>query len=195
MQLWSLKIKQTLLRGLLTLPDSWHCLDQRTLSLCVNREEKQQDFQTNACSLSLSFTWVYQQWSWSGMKCHHVLMMVALQCVLVLENNPAGVILNQNICVCSPPLRWDGWMASPTQWTWVWVSSGSWWWTGKPGVLQSVGLQRVGGDWANELNWTPQLFVLLDFRTGSLTLKMLIYLAAPGLSCGTLDLELRLTHS
>ena len=68
MQLWSLKIKQTLLRGLLTLPDSWHCLDQRTLSLCVNREEKQQDFQTNACSLSLSFTWVYQQWSWSGMK-------------------------------------------------------------------------------------------------------------------------------
>ena len=35
---------------------------------------------------------------------------------------------------------WDGWMASPTQWTWVWVSSGSWWWTGKPGVLQSMGL-------------------------------------------------------
>ena len=39
---------------------------------------------------------------------------------------------------------WDGWMASPTQWTWVWVSSGSWWWTGRPGVLQSMGLQRVG---------------------------------------------------
>ena len=36
---------------------------------------------------------------------------------------------------------WDGWMASPTQWTWVWVSSGSWWWTGKPGVLQSMGSQ------------------------------------------------------
>ena len=36
---------------------------------------------------------------------------------------------------------WDGWMASPTQWTWVWASSGSWWWTGKPGVLQSMGLQ------------------------------------------------------
>ena len=49
---------------------------------------------------------------------------------------------------------WDGWMASPTQWTWVWVSSGSWWWTGKPGVLWSMGLQRVGHDWATELNWT-----------------------------------------
>ena len=39
---------------------------------------------------------------------------------------------------------WDGWMASPTWWTWVWVNSGSWWWTGRPGVLQSMGLQRVG---------------------------------------------------
>ena len=45
---------------------------------------------------------------------------------------------------------WDGWMASPTQWTWVWVSSGSWWWTGKPGVLQSMGLQRVRHDWGTE---------------------------------------------
>ena len=49
---------------------------------------------------------------------------------------------------------WDGWMASPTQWTWVWVSSGSWWWTGRPGVLQSMGSQRVRHDWAIELNWT-----------------------------------------
>ena len=48
---------------------------------------------------------------------------------------------------------WDGWMASLTQWTWVWVSSGSWWWTGKPGVLQSIGSQRVGHDWSTELNW------------------------------------------
>ena len=46
---------------------------------------------------------------------------------------------------------WDGWMASPTQWTWVWVDSGSWWWTGKPGVLQFMGSQRVRHDWANEL--------------------------------------------
>ena len=47
---------------------------------------------------------------------------------------------------------WDGWMASPTQWTWVWVNSGSWWWTGRPGVLQSMGSQRVGQDWVTELN-------------------------------------------
>ena len=44
---------------------------------------------------------------------------------------------------------WDGWMASPTQWKWVWVNSGRWWWMGKPGVLQSMGLQRVGHYWAH----------------------------------------------
>ena len=47
---------------------------------------------------------------------------------------------------------WDGWMASPTQRTWVWVSSRSWWWIGKPGTLQSMRLQRIRHDWA--LNWT-----------------------------------------
>ena len=47
---------------------------------------------------------------------------------------------------------WDGWMASLTQWTWVWMNSRSWWWTGRPGVLQSIGLQRVRHDWASELN-------------------------------------------
>ena len=45
-------------------------------------------------------------------------------------------------------------MASPTQWTWVWVASGSWWWTGRPGVLWSMELQSVRHDWATELNWT-----------------------------------------
>ena len=49
---------------------------------------------------------------------------------------------------------WDGWMASLTQWPWVWVNSGSWWWTGRPGVLRFMGSQRVGHDWATELNWT-----------------------------------------
>ena len=49
---------------------------------------------------------------------------------------------------------WDGWMASLTRWTWVWVNSGSWWWTGRPGVLQFMGLQRVGHNWVTELNWT-----------------------------------------
>ena len=47
---------------------------------------------------------------------------------------------------------WHGWMASPTRWTWVWVNSGSWWWTGRPGVLQFMGLQRVGHYWVTELN-------------------------------------------
>ena len=49
---------------------------------------------------------------------------------------------------------WDGWMASQNQWTWVWVNSRSWWWTGRPSMLQSMGLQRVGHDWTTELRWT-----------------------------------------
>ena len=48
---------------------------------------------------------------------------------------------------------WDGWMASLTRWTWVSVNSGIWWWTGRPGVLQFMGSQRVGHDWATGLNW------------------------------------------
>ena len=48
---------------------------------------------------------------------------------------------------------WDGWTASLTRWTWVWASSRSWWWTGKPGVLQFMGSQSVRHDWATELNW------------------------------------------
>ena len=51
---------------------------------------------------------------------------------------------------------WDGWMASPSQWTWVWVNSGSWWWTRKPGVLQSMGSQTQ--TWLTELNWTDIYF-------------------------------------
>ena len=46
---------------------------------------------------------------------------------------------------------WDGWMTSSTWWTWVWVNSGSWWWTGRPGVLWFMGSQRVGHHWATEL--------------------------------------------
>ena len=49
---------------------------------------------------------------------------------------------------------WDGWMASPTRWTWVWVNSGSCWWTGRPSVLRFMGSQRVKHDWVTELNWT-----------------------------------------
>ena len=49
---------------------------------------------------------------------------------------------------------WDGWMASPTRWTLSLSNSGSWWWTGRPGVLRFMGSQRVGHDWATELSWT-----------------------------------------
>ena len=56
---------------------------------------------------------------------------------------------------------WDSWMASPTPWTWVWASSVSWWWTGKPGMLQSTGSQGVRHDWVTELNWgTADMLIL-----------------------------------
>ena len=57
---------------------------------------------------------------------------------------------------------WDGWRASPTRCTWVWVNSGSWWWTGRPGMMQFMELQRVGHDWATKLNWTEALCVFID---------------------------------
>ena len=63
---------------------------------------------------------------------------------------------------------WDGWMASRTRWTWVWVNSGRWWWTGRPGLLRFLGSQRVGHDWATELYWTtmkvePSWMVLMPW--------------------------------
>ena len=66
---------------------------------------------------------------------------------------------------------WDGWMASPTWWTWVWVASGSWWWTRKPGMLQSLGSQRVRHDWETELkenqsSQVSEFSAFLDMRRG-----------------------------
>ena len=55
---------------------------------------------------------------------------------------------------------WDGWMASLTWWMWVWVNSGSWWWTGRPGILRFMGSQRVRHDWVIELNRTEMMLVL-----------------------------------
>ena len=57
---------------------------------------------------------------------------------------------------------WDAWMASPTRWVRVWVDSGSWWWTGGPGVLRFMGSQRVRHDWATELNWTELMMLAVD---------------------------------
>ena len=56
---------------------------------------------------------------------------------------------------------WDGWMTSPTWWMWVWVNSGSWWWTGRLGVLQFMGSQRVGHNWATELKWVAKSCLIL----------------------------------
>ena len=55
---------------------------------------------------------------------------------------------------------WDGWMASLTRWTWVWVNSGRWWWTERPGVLWFMGSQRVRHDWATELNWIRYTYII-----------------------------------
>ena len=60
-------------------------------------------------------------------------------------------------------IGWDGWMASLTWWAWVWAISGSWQWTGKPGMLQSMGSQRVGHNWVIELtDWTPFIIKTLS---------------------------------
>ena len=77
-------------------------------------------------------------------------------------------------------------MASPTQWTWVWVNSESWWWTGRPGMLQSMGSQRVGDDWATELNWTEwysdfRYFLQLKSEFGSK--KLMIWATVSSRSC------------
>jgi len=69
------------------------------------------------------------------------------------------------------PLGWTGWMASPTRWTWVWVDSGSWWWTGRPGMLRFTGSQRVGHDWVTELNWNNKVLL---YSTGNYIHYLLI---------------------
>ena len=65
---------------------------------------------------------------------------------------------------------WDGWIASPTRWTWIWVNPGSWWWTGKPGVLRFMGSQKVGHGWATELNWRDYIIKVLNRRNKKLWL-------------------------
>ena len=74
-------------------------------------------------------------------------------------------IVNLKYCAsihCTGDYRgWDGWMVSLTQWTWVWVDWGSWWWTGRPGVLWFMGSQRVRHDWVTELNWTEDQLHLM----------------------------------
>ena len=64
---------------------------------------------------------------------------------------------------------WDGWMASSTEWIWVWVGSESWWWIRRPGMMQFMGLQRVGHDWATDLNWGHLKLFRLQSHSSSRT--------------------------
>jgi len=78
----------------------------------------------------------------------------------------------------------DGWMVSLTRWTWVWVNSGCWWWTWRPGVLQFTGLQRVGHDWATDLIWSDLIvsntnncifyYIFFFFCTGTKPINMIV---------------------
>ena len=79
---------------------------------------------------------------------------------------------------------WDGWMASQTRWMWVWVNSGSWWWTGKPGVLRFTESQRVRQDWASKLNWTEliQLKVKVLIAQSGPILENVMDYSSPGSS-------------
>ena len=74
---------------------------------------------------------------------------------------------------------WDGWMASLTQWTWAWVNSGSWWWIGRPGIRRFVGSQRVGHDWATELNWISRRCVSIRQQNGAFLVVQWLKLHIP----------------
>ena len=99
----------------------------------------------------LNIHWKYWCWSWNSNTlatwCKELTHWKRLWCWERLKAGGEG-----------DSRGWDDWMASPTQWTWVWVSSRSWWWTGKAGVPQSMGSQRVRHDWVTELNWTEHTF-------------------------------------
>ena len=94
---------------------------------------------------ALGFLWREWCWSWnfstSATSCEELIHWKRLWCWEGLGSGGEG-----------DDRGWDGWMASRIRSTWVWVNSGRWWWTGRPGVLRFMGSQRVGHDWATELN-------------------------------------------
>ena len=98
---------------------------------------------------TLNIHWKDWCWSWLKLKLQyfgHLMWRTGfLEKTLMLERLKAGVEGYDR--------GWDGWMASPTPWTWVWESSETWWWTGKPGLLESMGSQRVEHNWVTKLNW------------------------------------------
>ena len=96
---------------------------------------------------ALGFLWREWCWSWNSStlatSCKELTHWKRLWCWEGLEAGGEG-----------DDRGWDGWMASLTRWMWVWVNSGSWWWTGRPGVLRFMGSQRVGHDWVTDLIWS-----------------------------------------
>ena len=98
---------------------------------------------------ALGFLWRERCWSWNSStlatSCEELIHWKRLCCWEGLGAGGEG-----------DDRGWVGWMASLTRWTWVWVNSGRWWWTGRPGMLRLMGLQRVGNDWVTLLNWTSK---------------------------------------
>ena len=103
---------------------------------------------------ALGFLWKEWCWGWNSStlatSCAELIHWKRLWCWEGLETGGEG-----------DNRGWDGWMASLTQWTWVWVNSGRWWWTGRPGVLRLIGSQEIGHDWTTEPNW--QSYCALEF--------------------------------
>ena len=103
---------------------------------------------------ALGFLWKEWCWSWNSStlatSCKELTHWKRLWCWEGLGTGGEG-----------DDRGWDGWMASLTRWTWVWVNSGSWWWTGQPGVLWFMGLQKVGHNWETELNWSSLIYIIL----------------------------------
>ena len=97
--------------------------------------------------LALGFLWREWCWSWNSStlatSCEELTHWKRLWCWEGLGAGGEG-----------DDRGWDGWMASLTQWTWVSVNSGTWWWIGRPGVLRFMGSQRVGHDWGTDLIWS-----------------------------------------
>ena len=99
------------------------------------------------CSQPLNIHWKNWCWGWNSNTlatwCKDLSLWKRLWCWERLKEGGEGE--NRG---------WDGWMASTTYWTWIWTSSRGWWWTGKPGMLQSISSQRVKKEWETELKWS-----------------------------------------
>ena len=119
----------------------WTVVLEKTLESPLESKETQQPILKE---ISPKYFWKDWCWSWNSNTlatwCEDLIHLKKTQILVKIEGRRSR--------------GWDGWMASLTEWTWVWVSSRSWWWTGNPGVLQSMGSQRVGHNRVTELNWT-----------------------------------------